>query len=89
MHTARSLTVSPSMPCSGGRVSGPGAGRGGGLVVSQHALRQTPPLRTESQTPVKILACPNFVVGGNYVQIPFIAIAILYHPDHNRGYRTV
>ena len=24
-----------------------------------------PPLLTESQTPVKILPCPNFVAGGN------------------------
>ena len=33
-------------------------------VVSQHALRQTPPPWTESQTHVKTLPCPNFVAGG-------------------------
>ena len=33
--------------------------------VSQHALRQTPPLLTESQTPVKTLPWPNFVAAGN------------------------
>ena len=63
MHTARSLTVSPSMLCPGGvpvwswGVPGPGGGAwsqggclpgprmvpGPGRVVSQHALRQTPP----------------------------------------------
>ena len=32
--------------------------------VSQHALRQTPPLLTESQTPVKTLPWPNFVAAG-------------------------
>ena len=36
-----------------------------GGVVSQHALRQTPPLWTESQTPVKTLPWPNFVAAGN------------------------
>ena len=51
--------------CSGvGGVSGPGGVCSGG-VVSQHALRQTPPLWTESQTPVKTLPWPNFVVAGN------------------------
>ena len=42
---------------------------GGGLLlggVSQHALRQTPPLPlTESQMPVKTLPWPNFVAAGN------------------------
>ena len=33
--------------------------------VSQHALRQTPPPWTESQTPVKTLPRPNFVAAGN------------------------
>ena len=46
MRTARALTVSPSMLCAGGVCS-----RG---IVSQHSLRQTLPLLTESQTPVKI-----------------------------------
>ena len=41
--------------------------RGGG-AVSQHALRQTPPLWTESQTPVKTLPWPNFVAAGNNKQ---------------------
>ena len=69
MRTARALTVSPVCSAPGGGawsregawswgVPGP---RGG----SQHALRQTPPLWTESQTPVKTLLCPNFVAGGN------------------------
>ena len=34
-------------------------------VVSQHALRQTPPW-TESQMPVKTLPWPNFVAAFNY-----------------------
>ena len=41
---------------------------GGGLLrggVSQDALRQRPPLWTESQTPVKTLPWPNFVAAGN------------------------
>ena len=33
--------------------------------VSQLVLRQTPPLLTESQTPVKTLPWPNFVAAGN------------------------
>ena len=43
---------------------------GVGVCVSQHALRQTPPLLTESQTPVKTLPWPNFVAAGNYVNRP-------------------
>ena len=54
MHTARSLTVSPSMLCSGGV--------GCGIPACTEA---GPPPWTESQTPVKILPCPNFVAGGN------------------------
>ena len=54
--------------CSGRSAPGGSApGRvcsGGWGVVSQHALRQTPPPWTESQTPVKTLPCPNFVAGG-------------------------
>ena len=38
-------------------------------VVSQHALRQTPPLWTESQTPVKTLPWPNFVAAGNNTEV--------------------
>ena len=73
MHTARLLTVSPSMhcawgvpalrgACSRGGVSAPG---GGGLlpgrVVSQHALKQTlPPSEQNSwHTLLKILPCPK------------------------------
>ena len=37
----------------------------GGGVVSQHALRQTPPLWTKSQMPVKTLPWPNFIAAGN------------------------
>ena len=37
MHTARFLSASPIMHCAG-EVPGPG-----GRVISQHALRQTPP----------------------------------------------
>ena len=44
---------------------GMSAPRGG--VISQHALRQTPPpSKTESQMPVKTLPWPNFVVAGKY-----------------------
>ena len=51
----------------GGVCSGEGVcSRGGGWVwVSQHALRQTPPLLTESQTPVKTLPWSNFVAARN------------------------
>ena len=56
----------------------PGAGLGG--EVSQHALRQTPPLWTESQTPVKTLPWPNFVAAGNYCVIsPFELISQTKH----------
>ena len=83
MRTARALTVSPSMlfgggVCSrgggvcpqGGVCSGGVCSRGG--VVSQHAVRQTPPLWTESQMPVKTLPCPNFVAGGNNRSLSFV-----------------
>ena len=54
---------------SQGVVSAPGGSASGGCLlprggVSQHALRQTPPLWTESQTPVKTLPWPNFVAAG-------------------------
>ena len=49
--------------CSGRcLLQGGSAPAGEGGVVSQHALRQTPP---RGQTPVKTLPCPNFVAGGN------------------------
>ena len=71
MRTTRSLTISPSMVCSGG-MPGPGGclllgglpAPGGcllpGGVVFQHALRQTPPPREQNSwhTPMKILPCP-------------------------------
>ena len=45
-------------------------------VVSQHALRQTPPpLLTESQTPVKTLPLPNFVADGNKSLKPWQALS--------------
>ena len=80
MRSARMLTVSPSMLCAGGAAPGWGrcqlpwevpAPRGG----SQHTLRQTPPLWTESQTPVKTLPCPNFVAGGKNRQCYLIGSA--------------
>ena len=91
IHTARLLTVSPSMHCTGGcllrghvwsgvggvgcllqgvvcsgvcawfrRRGVPGPWGGGGVVVSQHTLRQihAPPW-TEWQTGAKILPCPK------------------------------
>ena len=54
----------------GGGLPGRGGclpGRGG--LASQHALRQTPLLWTESQTPVKTLPWPNFVAAGNKMKI--------------------
>ena len=54
--------------CSWGGVSAPRGCLLQGVsalgVVSQHALRQTPPLLTESQTPVKTLPLPIFVAVG-------------------------
>ena len=55
--------------CSGGCLLPGGVCSWGGVcsqgcVASQHALRQTPPLWTESQTPVKTLPRPNFVAAG-------------------------
>ena len=44
---------------------------GGVVVVSQHALGQTTPLWTESQTPVKTLPWPNFVAAGYYSKLNF------------------
>ena len=52
------------VPGLGGSAPRGGVCSGGGLA-SQHALRQTPPLWTESQTPVKTLPWPNFVAAGN------------------------
>ena len=52
-----------------------------GMVVFQHALRQTPPLWTESQTPVKTLPWPNFVAAGNYdfMNVKKRALLFFYH----------
>ena len=58
--------------CSGG-VSAPGG-------ISQDALRQRPPLWTESQTPVKTLPWPNFVAAGNKI----IRSRWTLKPDRNR-----
>ena len=71
-------------------ISGPGGsahGRVGGVcsggclllggVVSQHALRQTSPLWTESQTPVKTLPWPNFVAAGKYYLAPSSLRAVI------------
>ena len=71
MRTGHSLTISLGGVSAPGWVSAPGGlprrslcSRGRG--VSQHALRQTPPALTESQTSVKTLPWPNFVAAGNY-----------------------
>ena len=79
MRTGHSLTVSWSLLPGGGCMLPGGVSSGGGVysrgvsapvgpalgvVVSQHALRQTP-LWTESQTPVKTLPWPNFVAAGS------------------------
>ena len=95
MHTAHSLTVSPSMLCSWGCLPGPGGpawswggclpGLGGACLVLEGCLPGTgggclvpggcgipacteaeppSPLRTESEMPMKILPCPNFIAGG-------------------------
>ena len=59
-----------------GGMSAPGeSGPGGG--ISQHALRQTPPV--DRHTPVKILPWPNFVAAGKKLgafghQIDFIFV---------------
>ena len=69
MRTGRSLTVCWSLLPGG--VSAPGGGvcfRGGGSApggISQHPLRQTPPV--DRQTPVKIFPWPNFVAADNNV----------------------
>ena len=80
IRTGRSLTVCWRLLPGGGvcLVGGGSAWSGGACLVqggslvqgglaSQHALRQTPPLWTESQTLVKTLPWPNFVAAGNKV----------------------
>ena len=69
MRTGRSLTVCWSL-LPGGVWSRGGVWSGGCLVrggLSQHALRQTPPV--DRQTPVKILPWPNFVAAGKNIKI--------------------
>ena len=63
MHTARLLTVSPSMHCAG---PGPGGCLVLGGVVYQHALRQTP-LWTEFLTHAteNITLSQTSFAGGN------------------------
>ena len=71
MRTARLLTISPSMLCSGGV---PASGGG----VSQHALRQTTPCGQNSwHTLLKILPCLNFVAGGNEFSESFRGSSII------------
>ena len=48
----------------GGAWSGGCMVPGGGIPAYTEA---DPPLLTESQMPVKILPCPNFVAGGNEI----------------------
>ena len=90
MRTARSLTISPSMLCSGGSRGVPAPGgrvclhfQGGCLddkgkwwYPSMHWGR--PPLWTESHTRVMyIRPCPNFVAGGkNYLPLRTIMFPI-------------
>ena len=67
MRTARSLTISPSMFCSGGGGSAPRGGAwscgggawsgGGGIPACTEA--DPPPPRGQNQTPVKTLSCPT------------------------------
>ena len=100
MHTARLLTVSPSMHCAGGRglhnqgwsaLQGGGLPcRGGGLpcqggcllargVVSQYALRQTPPLWTEFLTHAteNITLPQTSFAGGNYMRTLSFTVPVL------------
>ena len=66
MRTGHSLTVCWRLLPRGWVWSGgvPGRGSGPRGVVSQHALRQNPPV--DRQTPVKTLPWPNFVAAGKY-----------------------
>ena len=64
MHTTRLLIVSPSRHCAGGVcLAAMGSPCWGGScqgVVSQHALKQTPPCEQNSwHTLLKILPCPK------------------------------
>ena len=58
--------------CRGGCTYPGGVYLHGGVLASQHPLRQTPPLWTESHTPVKTLPWPNFVAAGNKSETPIV-----------------
>ena len=71
MHTARLLPVSPSMHWPGGSGPGGGAGR---LPLVRKGVRECIPACNGADPPygqnswhtlLKILPCPNFVVGSN------------------------
>ena len=101
MRTTRALTVSPSMLCAGGPALGgacsggymvPGVPGLGGMpalvagVVSQHALRQTPPLWTEWQTGVEIIPWPQLHLQA-VIKVMFIgklASIFLQYPSTQR-----
>ena len=81
MRTARLLPVSPSMHYSGGGVcslgvSGPGGvwSQGGclvqGGVVSQHALRQTPPVKRMTDRCKNITLPQTSFAGGKNLFMP-------------------
>ena len=93
MHIARLLTVYPCMHCAGG-MPGPGGcllSEGGYLlrgVVSQHALRQTPPPPwTEFLThATENITFPqtSFAGGNKCAQNPFIVMPIaMLSPWHH------
>ena len=69
MRTARALTLSPSMLCAGrGAWSGGCMVRGGAWswgVVSQHALRQTPPVNRMTNSCKNITLPQTSFAGGN------------------------
>ena len=67
MHTARLLPVSPSMHCAGGGVSAPGGVCSQDEVVYSSMQWGRPPSYGQNSwhTLLKILPCPNCVVGGN------------------------
>ena len=62
MRTARLLPVFPSMHCAGG-VSAPVGG--GGVLVSQHALRQTPHVNRMTDRCKNITLPQTSFAGGN------------------------
>ena len=52
---------------------------------SKHPPDLAPPLWTESQTPLNIQPCPNFVAGGNKeldtIQLTSLEASLTKHPD--------